>query len=371
MKFLLFPLLFSLLPFASPLAAESKFVHPGIAHSSESLAFIRSQIKTDSTPQHQAWEKMQTSCFLDFNWVAAPLPHVKRGPYNNPNIGSTEFSYDGIAAYTHALNWALSQKEESAQKAAEILDAWSATLETVTEHDARLLIGMSGLSYIVTAELLTHTWDGWSSEGQVAFKKMLREIWYPVIKDFYPSANGNWDASMLQTMLAMGVFLDDHEMFDRAAHYYTDGKGNGAVDNYFMESGECQESGRDQAHTQMGLEFLVNTCEIAWIQGLDLYGAHDNRLLKGFEYTAKYNLGNDVPYQPYESFQGRYFYKEISKDSRHRLRRMYEKPLNHYRNRKGLSAPFTEEAALKNRPESTGPCSLPWSTLMFAELPHS
>jgi hypothetical protein len=29
----------------------------------------------------------------------------------------------------------------------------------------------------------------------------------PSIKDFYPSANGNWDASMLQAMTAMGVFL--------------------------------------------------------------------------------------------------------------------------------------------------------------------
>ena len=44
---------------------------------------------------------------------------------------------------------------------------------------------------------------------------ILREIWYPVIKDFYPSANENGDASMLQVMIAMSVFLEDQEMFDR------------------------------------------------------------------------------------------------------------------------------------------------------------
>ena len=75
----------------------------------------------------------------------------------------------------------------------------------------------------------------------------------------------------------------------------------------------------------------------------------DNRLLKGFEYTAKYNLGFDVPYEPYESVEGRYHYKTLSTDSRGRLRSMYERVLNHYQNRKGLAAPYTEQAALKLR----------------------
>jgi hypothetical protein len=112
------------------------------------------------------------------------------------------------------------------------------------------------------AEILD-AWDGWPEENQTRFEKMLREIFYPIIKDFYPSANGNWDASMIQTMLAMGVFLDDQAMFDRAKNYYLNGEGNGAVRNYFKPSGECQESGRDQAHTQMGLDFLACSAEIA------------------------------------------------------------------------------------------------------------
>ena len=77
---------------------------------------------------------------------------------------------------------------------------------------------------------------------------------------------------------------------------------DGAIGNYFNDFGQCQESGRDQGHTQMGLEYLANTCETAWSQGVDLNGALDNRLLLGFEYTAKYNLGHDGPYEPFESF---------------------------------------------------------------------
>jgi hypothetical protein len=78
-------------------------------------------------------------------------------------------------------------------------------------------------------------------------------------------------------------------------------------------------------------------------------------LLRGFEYTAKYNLGFDVPYEPFESVEGRYHYKKISDNSRGRLRPMYERVLNHYQNRKDLDAPYTQKAALKlrsNEPDS-------------------
>jgi hypothetical protein len=65
---------------------------------------------------------------------------------------------------------------------------------------------------------------------------------------------------------------------------------------FINETGQCQESGRDQGHTQLGLAHLGDCCEIAWHQGLDLYGYADSLLLKGVEYTAKYNLGETVPF---------------------------------------------------------------------------
>ncbi len=333
-------------------STEAEFVHPGIAHSQASIDFVKAKIEVGEEPWATAWKGVQASRYAELDWKPQPKAHVERGPYNNPDVGSSEFSSDGNAAYRHALLWALSGKVAHAEKSAEILNAWSSTLKSITNHDARLLVGMEGYDYCNAAELLKHTWDGWPPEEQAKFGEMLRSVFYPTIKDFYPSANGNWDASMLQTMLAMGVFLDDRAMFDRAVEYYLRGEGNGAIGNYFKPSGQCQETGRDQAHTQMGLDFLACACEIAWNQGVDLYGALDNRLLKGFEYTAKYNLGFDVPYEPYRSFEGRYHYKTISDNSRGRLRPMYEKVLNHYQNRKDLDAPFTRQAAIKLRSDS-------------------
>lgn len=85
-----------------------------------------------------------------------------------------------------------------------------------------------------------------------------------------------------------------------------------------------------------------------------------------------------MPYEPYESFEGRYSYKKISTNSRGRLRPMYERVYNHYQNRRGLEAPFTKQAALKLRTEQPGrsgrrgrSSSSHVDTLMYAGSPQS
>ena len=345
----------------------AEFVHPGISHNKAELAFVKSKIINGEQPWKASWEIMQASREADLSWMPKPLAHVERGAYNRPNIGGSNFMDDAKAAYTHALIWVFTDEEAHALKAAEILNAWSAKLESVSNHDARLLVGMGGLQFCNAAELLKNTWKGWSEKDQQAFRHMLQKVLYPVIEDFFPAANGNWDASMIQTMMAMGIFLDDHGMFQKAVDYYLHGVGNGAVNHYFKESGQCQESGRDQGHTQMGLEYLLNAAEIAWKQGVDLYSAYDNRLAKGFEYVAKYNLGNEVPFEYYESYQGKYKHSEIAEKGRGKLRPMYDKIVNHYHNRMGLDMPWCQKALEKTRPETGG--TMPWSTLMYADQP--
>ena len=175
----------------------------------EELEFIKQKIASGKEPWKTAWEKLRISASASLDHKPRPRAEVVRGPYNNPNIGSSEFSNDSAAAYTHALQWCLTGNEAHARKAIEILNAWSATLKTVSGHDTKLLIGMTGVKFCNAAELLRHTYAGWKKQDQKRFERLLREILYPPIKDFFPAANGNWDASMIQTMLAMGVFLDE------------------------------------------------------------------------------------------------------------------------------------------------------------------
>jgi len=56
----------------------------------------------------------------------------------------------------------------------------------------------------------------------------------------------------------------------------------------------------------------------------------DDRLLKGFEYTAKYNLGEDVPFTETVDRTGKYHHTRISDKGRGRLRAVYEQVYNHY-----------------------------------------
>jgi hypothetical protein len=346
------------------------FVHPGLLHSREELAFVKGKVAAGEEPWKTAWGKLRASASASLDYVPKPRAEVVRGTNNNPNLGSSEMSRDSGAAYTHALQWCLTGNEAHAKKAIEILNAWSATLKTVSGHDTKLLIGMTGVQLCNAAELLRHTYTGWAKPEQDRFERLLREVLYPPIADFFPAANGNWDASMIQTMLAMGVFLDDRAMFQRAVNCYLKGEGNGAIQNYFNKFGECQESGRDQGHTQMGIGFLGCAAEMAWKQGVDLYGARDNRLASGFEYTAKYNLGHDVRYEPYRSFEGKYFNPTISAKSRGSLAPIYERIVYHYHGRKGLDMPFSREVVAKNQTEGRSDgAHVPWGALMFVELP--
>jgi hypothetical protein len=259
---------------------------------------------------------------------------------------------DANAAYQNALMWCVTGDEAHARKAVEILNAWSGKLRAMDGHDVQLSAGLYGFKFVNAAELIRYSYPAWRGEDVARFERMLRGVIYPPIKDFADFANGNWGAACIQTVMAIGVFCDDRTMFDRAVDYYRNGKGNGRLTHYVInDAGQCQESGRDQAHTQLGLGLLAAACEVAWNQGLDLYGEADNRLLKGFEYTAKYNLGEDVPFVPHVDTTGRYRHTVISTDGRGKLRPIFEMVLNHYENRRGIPAPFTRRAAEKLRPE--------------------
>ena len=83
-----------------------------------------------------------------------------------------------------------------------------------------------------------------------------------------------------------------------------------------------------------------------------MYSALDNRLLKGYEYTARYNLGYDVPYVVWKDITGKYSdWQSISSHSRGSFKPVYEIVYNHYVLRKHLEMPYTKEVLDKIRPE--------------------
>jgi hypothetical protein len=127
------------------------------------------------------------------------------------------------------------------------------------------------------------------------------------------------------------------------------------------ETGQLQESGRDPEHAQLGIGLLATLCEIAWNQGDDLYGYADNRLLRGFEYTASYLLGNDAPFEtytdPYRTFtrMSSEFTAEQIASSRAHPRPIYEMVWNHYLDRRASPHRSRDGSPRRSDPRGTTP----------------
>ncbi len=330
----------------------AEFIHPGLLHSQADLDRIKQKVHAGEEPWKSGYQIFQIDS-------ASQAKYRMRGPAETigraPNVNFVEFDQDANAAYQIALMWAITGDRVYAVKSMEIIDAWSRTLKQVTGRDAVLMAGLGPFKMINAAEILRYTDASWPDSSIRQAERMFLEAIYPTVKDFALFANGNWDIAAMQTVMAIGVFCNDRAIFERGLRYYVDGAGNGRLTHYVVNAvGQCQESGRDQQHTQLGLAMLSACCEIAWQQGLDLYAYSDYRLLNGFEYTAQYNLGDDVPFTDILDRTGKYHHTRISDQGRGHLRAIYEQVYNHYVNRADLDAPWTRKAAEKIRPEGPG-----------------
>lgn len=332
---------------------KTAFAHPGILHSLSDMERMREAVKNKKEPVYAGYKEFMQNPASQFTYaMQGPMKMVGR----NPTVGQAAYDNDANAAHQNAVMWAITGDQRYADKSIEIINAWSRKLTSVTGRDAVLMAGLGPFKMVNAAEIIRYTAAGWKENDIIQAERHFREVIYPVLKDFAPFANGNWDAAAIKTVMAIGVFCNDREMFERAVRYYTNGRGNGRLSHYVInESGQIQESGRDQPHSQLGIGMLAESCAIAWNQGIDLYAYDGNRLLKGFEYTAKYNLGNDdMPFTEWLDRTGKYHHTAISQKGRGQLRAVYEQVYNHYVITRGLSAPYVQQAAEKLRPEGPG-----------------
>ena len=273
--------------------------------------------------------------------MAGPYEVVARdGEFRKSKAGSER---DMKAAWDCAQN---GQHE----KALEIINAYANKLQRLDGHDAPLCL-IQGY-WLCRAMMIekAHRTPAWSA--------MLRRAMVPTMDQFEansPYANGNWGAIVNRFRMACALAIDDKAMYQAAIDYFLHANDNGALPNYVSETGQCQETGRDQGHAQLGLGAMCEICEMAWEQGDDLWGALDNRLMKGIEYTAKYNLGYDVPFETWTDCTGLYNdWTEPGAMGRGKLWQIYKTPYNHYVGRKGLKMPYTKkvlalyEKAVKN-----------------------
>ena len=352
---------------AAPSEKAGPFQHPGMLQTAADLRFVREKIKRGEEPWNTAWKNLLSDKITNLITDPAPVVQVYRGVNNNPDIGSSALGRDSGAAYAHALIAALAPDAATAlphwQKVVAILNAWSGTLQSIEGHDQKILCGLTGYRFANAAELILHAGNApaglWPTAQADACKQMLTGIFVPPIRNLFPEANGNWDAAMVTTLLCVAVLTDDRALFDRGVDFYRNSGGNGAIANYLYPSGQCEETTRDQGHVQLGLGMLEASCRVARSQGVDLYGTANNRLALGFEYTAKYNLGEDVPCDG----------GPPGLKSRGNFAPIYESIYQHYAVDKKLPMPYTRRVLERLRPEKYDGSQPSWGTLTASRNP--
>ncbi|MGP8199905.1 MAG: alginate lyase family protein [Limisphaerales bacterium] len=363
----------------------SGFTHPGLLNSKNELDFVKAKIKAGSEPWTSLFNAMKKSPYGSLNWTPHPLTVVNA----QSNDASLE-NNDALAAYTQALLWYYTDNEAYAKKSIEILNAWSSKLtnHVSTDLQKQLAAAWCGSVFPQAGEILRASYPKWTRGEIQQFSAMLNTAFLPLLALGNPTFNGNWELSMTDALMCIGVFNEDVTTFNRGvflwrkrvpAYFYltTDGptpirpcgttslNSDGAIKIYWCNphqyfDGLCQETLRDFGHhMQAGLASAVNSAEIAFHQGLDLYAENDKRIMAAMEFQAGPLLGKPVPAT---LFPNGFAVSDLLPT--------WEIAFNHFHNRRGIALPLTGTLICTKVRHSdfAAMCNLAWKSLTHAEL---
>ncbi|WP_420310525.1 alginate lyase family protein [Streptomyces sp. YS-B37] len=371
-------------PGSTAQAAPATFVHPGVDVSRSQLDFARTEVLAGAQPWKGAYDQMMASSYASLSRTPKPRAVVECGSYSNPNYGCTDEREDAIAAYTDALAWYITKDARYAQKAIEIMDAWSATITSHTNSNAPLQTGWAGASWPKAAEIIKYTYTGtWTNSAR--FSTMLRNVYLPEIING-SNSNGNWELTMMDAAIGISVFLEDRTSYDKAmalfrtrtaAYIYLASDGSvpktvpsqnlnttAKIVSYWQGqstfvTGLTQETCRDFTHTGYGLSSISHVAETSRIQGTDLYGTDvGERLRQALGFQAKYQLGAAVP----SWLCGGSLTLGLGP--------VTEVGYNALHNRLGIAMTNTQTLTQNNRPAGTNNLFVAWETLTHGDNPN-
>jgi hypothetical protein len=295
------------------------FTHPGIVDSAGSLEKARAGALAGQSPWKPALDKVKSSRFANLSWTPRPVAYVGCGSYNVVDEGCTAETDDAQAAYTQALLWYMTGDKAHAEKAKQILNAWSGVLkdhkfDPVVYKNGLLQAGWAGETFTKAAELVRYSGAGWSSADVARFETMLNTAFLPRVRNGWTWTSANWQLSMAEATMNIGVFTNNRAVYDDGVgdwrnhvkgSFYLAGDGakphfptgtimkDGNYREYWSQpkaftSGLGAETCRDASHLAMGLAAALNGAETARNQGLDLYGEQRQRLVAAMEYNARF-----------------------------------------------------------------------------------
>lgn len=304
-----------------------EFVHPGVLVSQEALNFVKEKIQS---PENNSWkislnqardkEARKTADRSHQSSAERKYGSLEYKPWAVADVkcdhnhavseqGCWELLNDSQVAYTQALLYAYTGDTRHADKAIEILNAWSSTLNKIYYDSSgrnylngKLFTTWSVGVQVRAAEIVRHTYNGWSNQDIAKYELMLKNKFLPLLSadfNFF-----NWDGSFADSQISIGVFTNDREIFNNGVNYwrqhlkqqmYLSSEPDSIVGSQYnwhgitkYVDGIHQETCRDFNHTMMGLSGYINAAETAYIQGVDLYGEEQKRLVASYELHSGY-----------------------------------------------------------------------------------
>lgn len=310
------------------------FLHPATMVGPREITLMRQRVRAGE--RGRAMEHLLKSTPLEVQHHALKVLHMD---YNGKGQGHKEFvEWDGVQAYSQTIAWLCTGNERYAQNAAKIIDAWSTTCTEFTGQNAPLVAGWGGTSMLRALELLKYTWPGFTPELFDRFMAFMdRLIMVPTCigqREYQGwKFKNNWHSTIAELKAQLAVMRGDKALWQAALKQAQE-----VMDFYLHKTGECHETSRDLYHSQFGLGSLLQICELAWQQGIELYSHGDYALVTCMELHASINNGEKPCCCDYEL-------KGVG------FQPTWEIGYNHFHGRLRIPMPQTEKLLAKHRPE--------------------
>jgi len=344
--------------------AKSKFVHPG------------SVMSVDATKKLQNLRNLPSSQVAPVStWIATLLAV----PTNVPSSASAvclrshhQVMMDaGESVYKCAIAYLYSGNPVFADSSIRIMNDWATINKSYYEAhptypggNGPLEYGWMCASFAKAAEMLKYSYGAWTKDFENRFNAWVDAVALPLLKK-NPNGGGNWCHTIDEARLQLAIFREDKAEFDKVIGMLKD-----RITQDIDKDGLIVETFRDMWHAQSGIGALVQACEIAWNQGVDLYATNNNALYKCVELHAQilaepntnppiiqkyidYSVANKtMSYDKYRWIHPLSFGtwpRQVKQ--RGYWPAGYEIALVHYQGRKNMQMPYTTKLTDQRRPE--------------------
>ncbi|MBY0425936.1 MAG: alginate lyase family protein, partial [Cytophagales bacterium] len=278
--------------------APTTWTHPGGNNNKADLDYVKSKIAAGEQPWTTRYAQI----------VAIATPGVATIPADENGMKA-----EGRKAYANALAWYYSGNVTYANNAIAILNNWGNNFTGFGAPGGQNLLvgGWIGALLGPAAEIM-RGYAGWTPAQILVVQNMFRTRFYPVLNQM-STWNGNVDLTQIDAMLNIAVFNEDATLFNSAisrlrlrnpAYFYlsTDPAAsrnyatitsqswnaanwvNGLTQETCRTGGNYNGNGNDNGHhAQYALASAIHAAEVAWNQGVDIYGENETRYIAALE----------------------------------------------------------------------------------------